>query len=106
METIRYNRFIRFKLQSDKTNTLIEEKIASLSNSDNKEFDLVNFFSNLGDYLSDFYDYIFSEKEDQGTIVKGYMSVKNDWIKSYARQAYAGFVESEKTNKETKRQRV
>ena len=66
----------------------------------------MNFFSNLGDYLSDFYDYIFSEKEDQGTIVKGYMSVKNDWIKSYARQAYAGFVESEKTNKETKRQRV
>ncbi len=106
MKTIRNNRFIRFKLQSDRTNTLIEEKIASLNNSNGKEFDLVNFASNLGNYLSDFSDYIFYEKNKE-TRVKGYMSVKNDWIKSYARQSYADFVESEKIkNKETKKQRI
>lgn len=88
METIRSNRFIRFKLQADGENASIQNKIDAL-NVDG-EFDLVNFFSKLKDYLYDINDYLFFERED-GSIFKGGIVVKSEWIKTYAKQQLAEF---------------
>lgn len=88
METIRSNRFIRFKLQADGENASIQNKIDAL-NVDS-EFDLVNFFSKLKDYLYDINDYLFFERED-GSIFKGGIVVKSEWIKTYAKQQLAEF---------------
>ena len=88
METIRSNRFIRFKLQADGENASIQNKIDAL-NVDG-EFDLVNFFSKLENYLYDINDYLFFERED-GSIFKGGIVVKSEWIKTYAKQQLAEF---------------
>lgn len=88
METIRSNRFIRFKLQADGENASIQNKIDAL-NVDG-EFDLVNFFSKLKNYLYDINDYLFFERED-GSIFKGGIVVKSEWIKTYAKQQLAEF---------------
>ena len=88
METIRSNRFIRFKLQADGENASIQNKIDAL-NVDG-EFDLVNFFSKLKDYLYDINDYLFFERED-GSIFKGGIVVKSEWMKTYAKQQLAEF---------------
>ena len=88
METIRSNRFIRFKLQADGENASIQNKIDAL-NVDG-EFDLVNFFSKLENYLYDINDYLFFERED-GSILKGGIVVKSEWIKTYAKQQLAEF---------------
>ena len=88
METIRSNRFIRFKLQADGENASIQNKIDAL-NVDG-EFDLVNFFSKLEDYLSGINDYLFFERED-GSIFKGGIVVKSEWMKTHAKQQLAEF---------------
>lgn len=88
METIRSNRFIRFKLQADGENASIQNKIDAL-NVDG-EFDLVNFFSKLKNYLYDINDYLFFERED-GSIFKGGIVVKSEWMKTYAKQQLAEF---------------
>ncbi|MCI7571710.1 MAG: transposase [Bacteroidales bacterium] len=88
METIRSNRFIRFKLQADGENASIQSKIDAL-NVDG-EFDLVNFFSKLEDYLSGINDYLFFERED-GSIFKGGIVVKSEWMKTHAKQQLAEF---------------
>lgn len=88
METIRSNRFIRFKLQADGENASIQNKIDAL-NVDG-EFDLVNFFSKLEDYLSGINDYLFFERED-GSILKGGIVVKSEWMKTHAKQQLAEF---------------
>lgn len=88
METIRSNRFIRFKLQADGENASIQNKIDAL-NVDG-EFDLVNFFSKLENYLYDINDYLFFERED-GSILKGGIVVKSEWMKTYAKQQLAEF---------------
>ena len=88
METIRSNRFIRFKLQADGENASIQNKIDAL-NVDG-EFDLVNFFSKLENYLYDINDYLFFERED-GSIFKGGIVVKSEWIKTHAKQQLAEF---------------
>lgn len=88
METIRSNRFIRFKLQADGENASIQNKIDAL-NVDG-EFDLVNFFSKLKDYLYDINDYLFFERED-GSIFKGGIVVKSEWMKTHAKQQLAEF---------------
>lgn len=88
METIRSNRFIRFKLQADGENASIQNKIDAL-NVDG-EFDLVNFFSKLEDYLYDINDYLFFERED-GSIFKGGIVVKSEWMKTHAKQQLAEF---------------
>ncbi len=88
METIRSNRFIRFKLQADGENASIQSKIDAL-NVDG-EFDLVNFFSKLENYLYDINDYLFFERED-GSIFKGGIVVKSEWIKTHAKQQLAEF---------------
>ena len=88
METMRSNRFIRFKLQADGENASIQNKIDAL-NVDG-EFDLVNFFSKLENYLYDINDYLFFERED-GSIFKGGIVVKSEWIKTYAKQQLAEF---------------
>lgn len=88
METIRSNRFIRFKLQADGENASIQNKIDAL-NVDG-EFDLVNFFSKLENYLYDINDYLFFERED-GSIFKGGIVVKSEWMKTYAKQQLAEF---------------
>ena len=88
METIRSNRFIRFKLQADGENASIQNKIDAL-NVDG-EFDLVNFFSKLENYLYDINDYLFFEREDE-SIFKGGIVVKSEWMKTYAKQQLAEF---------------
>lgn len=88
METIRSNRFIRFKLQADGENASIQNKIDAL-NVDG-EFDLVNFFSKLENYLYDINDYLFFERED-GSIFKGGIVVKSEWMKTHAKQQLAEF---------------
>lgn len=88
METIRSNRFIRFKLQADGENASIQNKIDAL-NVDG-EFDLVNFFSKLENYLYDINDYLFFERED-GSILKGGIVVKSEWMKTHAKQQLAEF---------------
>ena len=88
METIRSNRFISFKLQADGENASIQNKIDAL-NVDG-EFDLVNFFSKLENYLYDINDYLFFERED-GSIFKGGIVVKSEWMKTYAKQQLAEF---------------
>ena len=88
METIRSNRFIRFKLQADGENASIQNKIDAL-NVDG-EFDLVNFFSKLENYLYDINDYLFFEREDE-SIFKGGIVVKSEWMKTHAKQQLAEF---------------
>lgn len=93
METIRSNRFIRFKLQADGENASIQDKIDALNVEG--EFDLVNFFSKLEDYLYDIDKYLFDERDDV-SIFKGRIVVKSEWMKTHAKQQLAEFMYKEK----------
>lgn len=96
METIKSNRFIRFKLQSDGENALLQGKIESLNG--NREFDLSNFFIRLENYLSDVAEYLFD-----GDRQKDKMLVKTEWVKTHAKQQYAEYRYNEKKEEENQR---
>lgn len=96
METIKSNRFIRFKLQSDGENALLQGKIESLNG--NREFDLSNFFIRLENYLSDVAEYLFD-----GDRQKDKMLVKTEWVRTHAKQQYAEFKYNEKRGEENQR---
>lgn len=91
METIRSNRFISFKLQADGDNASIQSKIDAL-NVEGK-FDLVNFFSKLGNFLNDIDVYLLKRKDDKTDDAKlnGRLLVKSEWMRNYARQQLAEF---------------
>lgn len=91
METIRSNRFISFKLQADGDNASIQSKIDALNVEG--EFDLVNFFSKLGNFLVYIDDYLLKRKDDKTDDAKlnGRLLVKSEWMRNYARQQLAEF---------------
>ena len=112
METIRSNRFISFKLQADGENASIQSKIDALNVEG--EFDLVNFFSRLENFLNDIEDYLLKRNDNNtdNAILNGSLLVKSEWMRNYARQQLAEFkfkeINSEKNqNKDSpKRKRI
>ena len=103
METIRSNRFISFKLQADGENASIQSKIDALNVEG--EFDLVNFFSRLENFLNDIEDYLLKRNDNNtdNAILNGSLLVKSEWMRNYARQQLAEFkfkeINSEKNQK-------
>ena len=91
METIRSNRFISFKLQADGENASIQSKIDALNVEG--EFDLVNFFSRLENFLNDIGDYLLKRNDNNtdNAILNGSLLVKSEWMRNYARQQLAEF---------------
>ena len=90
MDFIKTTKAIRFRLENNNENTLIQESINNL-NSRN-EFDLNVFVDDLDAFISDCNDYLFcSKKKGRREIfyVNPNLIVKNEWLKKYAKQDLA-----------------
>ena len=104
MENYKTTKTIRFKLEADEKNILNIKNDVEFIETKNREFDLVAFVSKLNNYLYDLEDYLYFEKEDGNAFFKEKMVIKRDWLRQYAKQEFAEFLEK-KTNKETTKRR-
>ena len=82
MNTTKTTKAIRFQLKNNTQNVLIQEKVNNLSNG---QFNLAQFVLDLDNFI-DYYDaYLYDAEE-------GYphpLIVKNEWMKTYAKQKFA-----------------
>ncbi len=112
METIRSNRFIRFKLQADGQNASIQDKIDALNIEG--EFGLVDFSGRLKNYLDNINKYLFFKRENGSVKINDEIVVKSEWMKTHAKQQLAEFMYKEKqaediqknNNRKRKRPRI
>lgn len=112
METIRSNRFIRFKLQADGQNASIQDKIDALNVEG--EFGLVDFSGRLKNYLDNINKYLSFKKENGLVKINDEIVVKSEWMKTHAKQQLAEFMYKEKqaediqknNNRKRKRPRI
>lgn len=86
MENFQIRKSLRFKLESNENNNLIEETTNQLSTR--QDFDLSNFSTKLDNFLNDLTDYLFYEDKQGDLIIKKYLILKNDWLKTYAKQQF------------------
>lgn len=86
MENIKITKSLRFKLESKENNALINEIAENLNTS--KEFDLVNFATKLNNFLYDLTDYLFYYDKNDIPCIKEKLILKNDWLKTYAKQEF------------------
>lgn len=86
MENFQIRKSLRFKLESNENNNLINETTNQLSTR--QDFDLVNFSTKLDNFLNDLTDYLYYEDKQGDLIIKKYLILKNDWLKTYAKQQF------------------
>ncbi len=86
MENFQIRKSLRFKLESNENNNLIEETTNQLNTR--QDFDLLNFSTKLDNFLNDLTDYLFYEDKQGDLILKKYLILKNDWLKTYAKQQF------------------
>lgn len=86
MENFQIRKSLRFKLESNENNNLINETTNQLSTR--QDFDLVNFSTKLDNFRNDLTDYLFYKDKQGDLIIKKYLILKNDWLKTYAKQQF------------------
>lgn len=102
MENFQIRKSLRFKLESNENNNLINETTNQLSTR--QEFDLVNFSNSLYNFFNDYlFDYLFYENDEGEACIKEHIVIKKDWLKVYAKHELASCdTEKEKTIKTCK----
>ena len=99
MESFQIRKSLRFKLEFNENNNLIQGKIDNICNSN--DFDLVNFFSLLDDFLKDLGKYLRYKDKNGEFAVKGNLTLKKEWMRTYAKQEFAEFCPQTQNNKKS-----
>jgi hypothetical protein len=99
MENFQIRKSLRFKLESNENNNLIEDKIDNICNSN--DFDLEDFFSLLDDFLKDLGKYLRYKDKNGEFAVKGNLTLKKEWMRTYAKQEFAEFCPQTQNNKKS-----
>ncbi len=94
MENFQIRKSLRFKLESNENNNLIEDKIDNIY--DLEDFDLVNFSTKLGIYLNNLKNYLFYENEEKKLCTRSNLIVRKECLKIYAKQELAKVKQKEK----------
>ena len=71
MENFQIRKSLRFKLESNENNNLINETTNQLSTR--QDFDLVNFSTKLDNFLNDLTDYLYYEDKQGDLVIKKYL---------------------------------
>lgn len=101
METYKTTKTIRFKLEADDKNIpYIKEDVINIQ-TNNNDFNLTDFISDLNIYLENINNYLFVQKKDGIFSINEKMTIKNAWLKQYAKQEFVAI--KERTNLESKR---
>ena len=87
MEQYKITKAIRFKLEP-KHISKIKSDVGAIELKN--KFNLASFISSLGSFISQFNEYIFYESRNNEFIIKGNLTVKNIWLKQYAKQEIVG----------------
>ncbi|MBR4156861.1 MAG: hypothetical protein IKU01_09255 [Bacteroidales bacterium] len=90
MDFIKTTKAVRFRLESNNENTLIQESINNLNSR--KEFDLNTFVDDLDAFINDCNAFLFCSKNKgrrEIFYVNPSLIVKNEWLKKYAKQDLA-----------------
>lgn len=106
METFKLTKSIRFKLEMNRDNTLIQANIEKLSSDCN--FDLSEFVKNLDKYIEDMGQFLFYKKKDNQFAIKDKMIIKKEWLQKYVKQELANTKEQNKNknNNQTQTRRI
>ena len=92
MNTTKTTKAIRFQLKNNTQNVLIQEKVNNLSNG---QFNLAQFVLDLDNFIDFFDSYLYDVKKGGDPYP---LIVKNEWMKTYAKQKFA---EKKKPGKRT-----
>lgn len=84
MSSFKTTKAVRFKLETNSKNTLIQESINNLNSTN--EFDLDNFVKGLGSFINGCKSFLFKNKEE---VIIPVLIIKNEWLKRYAKQEFA-----------------
>lgn len=100
MENYKLTKAIRFKLESNDNNNLIQQKVKEVRNI---SFELPSFVTQLGDFKSNLKQYLFFKGKSGDEVLKNALSIKSSWLKLYAKQL---FHDSEAVRDKTKRKQT
>lgn len=100
MENYKLTKAIRFKLESNDNNNLIQQKVGEVKNI---SFELTSFVVQLGDFKSKLKKYLFFKAKSGDEISKSALSIKTEWLKQYAKQL---FHDSEAVRDKSKRKQT
>lgn len=85
MENYKLAKAIRFKLESNDYNNLIQQKVEEVKNI---SFELTSFITRLGNFKSNLNKYLFFKDKSGNEVFKNALSIKNEWLKQYAKQLF------------------
>jgi len=99
MKNYKLTKTIRFKLEADEKNISdIKKEIKSIEAKSN-EFELANFVTELNNYIANIKAYLFYQRKDGLSAIKDKMTIKNEWLRQYAKQELVEFkVKTQKSN--------
>lgn len=100
MENFQIRKSLRFKLESNENNNLIQGKIDNICNSN--DFDLEDFFSLLDDFLRNLGKYLRYKDKNGEFAIKGNLTLKKEWMRTYAKQEFAEFCPQTQNNKKSR----
>ena len=100
MENYKLIKAIRFKLESNDNNNLIQQKVEEVKNI---SFELSSFVTQLGSFKSNLKQYLFFKGKSGDEVLKNALSIKSEWLKQYAKQL---FHDSEAIRDKTKRKQT
>lgn len=87
MENIKTTKAIRFKLDAGGENERIRQKIENLNNT---AFDLVNFVSNLKDFIASLNKVMYyHSRSDNMLYLNEKLTLKAEWMRKFAKNEYA-----------------
>lgn len=96
MKPFKITKTIRFKLENE-GETNIGNELNEL-NELNQPFDIIFFISFLKTFIDNLREYLFVVDEDQNKFLKTRMIIKKDWLRIYAKQQWANYLEEQKNN--------
>lgn len=88
MDLTKITKAIRFKLESNPNNDLIQEKVVNLNTR--QHFDLTDMTDSLDQYLILLEKYLF-QKRGQNLYLNDQIIVKTEWMRCYAKQKFIKF---------------
>lgn len=95
MEKYQVTKTIRFKLEVKNENIKkIRNQISEAEK--NNDFDLVDFVSDLNNFIGGVSAFLFYEKKDGNSAVKDKMTIKKEWLRFYAKRELAEFTSNKK----------
>ena len=90
MDNMKITKAIRFKLESNSSNNLIQGTIDNLGK--NNDFNLSNFVQNLYEFMRGLNKGLcYKSKKDDEYYINTNLVLKSEWMKIYAKQEFAEF---------------